>query len=416
MIYGLNKVRDEESRRQLARLLKTEGHRRAFAADDYSVVRNPAGVYPPFDIYPLPRPELQRLPGLDIILMDMDGTTTTTEVLCLHSLEESVRRMSGNPGLVLDKTRDYPHIIGNSTTRHVEYLMAEYRGSFDLSATKAAFLEAVAWTIRHSKDKGRQNEARTARDLFLYESPSAISDINEILLVRIGVEIYYQRYHFILSSIDKGEGDDLSAELTGGRPLIEPMEGIALFLVFIKGWLGEELDFIQEYFKLKPASFDKLRNIAGKFADHSTGVGLITSSTSYEASIVLSEVFRLIRKEISEWPISAARKKSILARFKSYGTYYDAVVTASDSSEIRLKPHRDLYSIALQRLAYKPGYIVLGLEDSESGILALRAAGVPYAVAVPFEHTRGHDLQAAWKVADGGARSVLFDDLLFLET
>lgn len=416
MIYGLNRIKDQELRQKISYLLKSEQYSQAFSTTDYSVVQNPVGVYPRFDIYPLPIPRLKLLPKLDIVLMDMDGTTTTTEVLCLHALETLVSKLSGDPDMVLDRVKDYPHIIGDSTTKHIEYLVAKYRASFSLSATKAAFLEAVSWNIKHAKDSDRKKEANATKKLFLAENPTEMSSMSQTLLLKIGIEIYYQRYHFILSSIDKGESDALSAALTDGQNLIEPMDGIAIFLVFIKGWLGDEIDFVQDYFGLSPTAFKKLKSVASKFADHETKVGLVTSSTSYEAAIVLSQVFVLIRKEISDWPISSVRKKDILAKFKSYTSYYDTVITASDSNEIRLKPHRDLYGIALRNLDCKPSDTVLGFEDSEPGILALRAAGISYAVAVPFEHTKGHDVKAAWKVAAAGAKSVLFDDLLYLES
>lgn len=52
------------------------------------------------------------------IVQDMDGTTT--ENLCLHSLETMVRRVTARltpaQWTGLDRARDYPHIIGNSTT------------------------------------------------------------------------------------------------------------------------------------------------------------------------------------------------------------------------------------------------------------------------------------------------------------
>lgn len=413
MIYGMNKLDDQDAKR-LTALLESENYRNAFAAEDYSVVQNPAGVYPSFDIYPLSAPTLHRLPRLDLILMDMDGTTTTTEVLCLHAMEIMVRKMSGDVEFALDRVKDYPHIIGNSTTKHTEYLMGKYRDSFDLAQVKTAFLDAAGWNIQHAQDTGRRIEAETTKKLFLARKVSKLSDIDDLLLVKIGIEIYYQRYHFILRSIAEGEGDDLSAELTGGRHLIEPMDGIALFLVLVKGWLGDELDFVKTLYDLKPPAFKKLQAAAAKFTNGGAKVGLVTSSIAYEASVVLAEVFRLVGKEVADWPISDARKQRILSSLESYDDYYDTVVTASDSNEMRLKPHRDLYSIALQRLAYKPGDIALGLEDSEPGILALRAAGIPYAAAVPFEHTLGHNLEAAWKVADG-AKAVLLDEFLYLD-
>jgi beta-phosphoglucomutase-like phosphatase (HAD superfamily) len=97
---------------------------------------------------------------------------------------------------------------------------------------------------------------------------------------------------------------------------------------------------------------------------------------------------------------------------RSPDAYYDAILTASDSSEIRLKPHRDLYSIALHRLGLSPDDFdaVLGLEDSESGLIAIRGAGIGLAVAVPFAQTRGHDLAAAAKINHGGLPELMFED------
>ena len=53
---------------------------------EFAVVANPAYIHPPYELYPLaPRitPPVARLAA---VVCDMDGTTTTTEPLCLHSL------------------------------------------------------------------------------------------------------------------------------------------------------------------------------------------------------------------------------------------------------------------------------------------------------------------------------------------
>jgi beta-phosphoglucomutase-like phosphatase (HAD superfamily) len=92
------------------------------------------------------------------------------------------------------------------------------------------------------------------------------------------------------------------------------------------------------------------------------------------------------------------------------------MITASDSSEIRLKPHRDLYSIALHRIGLGPEEFdqVIGFEDSESGTIAIRAAGVGCCVAVPFAETAGHDLSAASHIAKGGVPEAMLLEQLFL--
>ena len=96
--------------------------------------------------------------------------------------------------------------------------------------------------------------------------------------------------------------------------------------------------------------------------------------------------------------------------------FYDAVITATDSSEIRLKPHRDLYSIALHELGVYPEDFdrVAGFEDSESGTIAIRAAGIGLSCALPFAMTRGHHFQAATQVCPGGLPQVMLEKGLFL--
>lgn len=44
----------------------------------------------------------------------------------------------------------------------------------------------------------------------------------------------------------------------------------------------------------------------------------------------------------------------------------------------------------------------LGFEDSESGLLAIRASGIGRALGIPFEATKGHNLHAASTVLHGG--------------
>jgi beta-phosphoglucomutase-like phosphatase (HAD superfamily) len=74
--------------------------------------------------------------------------------------------------------------------------------------------------------------------------------------------------------------------------------------------------------------------------------------------------------------------------------------------------------MALHQLGLSPGQFgqVLGLEDSESGIVAIRAAGIALAVAVPFAQTLGHDLSAAARACPGGLPELMFEHKFFLKT
>ncbi len=58
----------------------------------------------------------------------------------------------------MDPVKDYPHIIGNSTTKHVEYLIKKYQKSFKQEDITKSFLYAAVWTIVYGKDAKRKEE------------------------------------------------------------------------------------------------------------------------------------------------------------------------------------------------------------------------------------------------------------------
>jgi hypothetical protein len=473
-------------------------------AGEVALVRNPSYIYSPIEVYPLAPKVTAPLKRLAGIVKDMDGTTTTTEPLCLHSLEWMVREITGRktagvwPGL--DHARDYPHIIGNSTTKHVEYLLLAYADAFDPSACLEAYLRAAAWTLSQGRDAGRRREvlanisalglegilsdaefralaglagsgdAAAGRSDAAVGRPDAAVGRSDAAAgangserppydpavvdafagraapahlpgfrvqtltdrVRAGVDIYYMRYHVILGDIADGRGAQRAAEVLGssGGRLIEPMPGVGAFLAAVKGWLGEDLGLFAEEMcahvrARNPAvGEDVLRGAPERLAAlgrylsrHPVPVAVVTSSISYEAEIVLGEVFSILRQQIENWPVAQAKKDALLPRFASPHALYDAMITASDSSEIRLKPHRDLYSIALHTMGLTHDDLpyVAGFEDSESGVTAIRAAGVGLSVAVPFADTAGHDLSAAACILPGQLPEALVVRNCFLE-
>lgn len=429
---------------------------------DYAVVRNPGYIFPPYELYPLAEKTPVPVDRLNGIVCDMDGTTTTTEPLCVHSLEFMIRKISGRPmgeqWTGLSPEQDYPHIIGNSTTKHVEYLIQTYEGTIVKREFLISLIEATLWTIIHGKDAQRKVEAREAlnrmglagmvageawADLLAKKPPlEALNAFAQTVadewmggftidtltdMVRGAIEVYYARYHQILEGIMQGKGEELAKELLGGGRMIAPMPGVALFLVAIKGWLSDEdaavvFDAVAGQEGNAPAA--GLEEARAKFAaavvrmrQAPLPIAIVTSSIRYEAEIVLGELFAVLREEIRQWPIDSAVREGLCARVASPAVYYDSIITASDSSEIRLKPHRDLYSMALHRLGLAPETFdkVLGLEDSESGVVAIRAAGVGLCVAVPLAQTMGHKLDAAMKISGRGLIELMFDDYFLLD-
>jgi len=437
-------------------------------ATELTVVKNPSYIFRPFDIYPLaPRINSPRS-KLAAIVKDMDGTTTTTEELCVHSLEFMVGKIcgleKGKSWSGLDKQNDLPHIIGNSTTKHVEYLLKTYEEKIDIEHLRKAYFYAVLWTLQQGKDPGRNQDVLSNlsifglhpllnRDFFKnfvsqkrFQSKEACKTVIAILeqypgaprlrdfhdKLRAAIDIYYWSYHQTLALISAGQSHVVSSGL--GKPsahLIEPMPGVGIFLATVKGWLGKELSLFGEelcaLLKQRPKAriskhemeqgLKRLEPLGRYFETNPLRIAVVTSSILYEAQIVLSEVFKVLSKQAETWNISPEKKDKILEGFSNYKKTYDAFITASDSSEIRLKPHPDLYSLALHRMGVSEAELehVIGFEDSESGTRAIRAAGVGLCVALPFPFTKGHDLSAASYILEGGLPEALVKYSLFLD-
>jgi len=435
---------------------------------EYAVIQNPAYIFPEIEISPLAKTIAEPADSLVAVVMDMDGTTTTTEEICIHSLEYMVRRitnrMDKNTWAGLDHVRDYPHIIGNSTTKHVEYLINTYKSFIDDKSLRSSFIQAALWTLLIGQDESRKRDVTEnvinlgignllSEKKFL-SLASSVPDAKEFEavvkaytkkysglintdsfenIVRAAIDIYYQRYHEILVEVTKGNADKLAKELLADKTkhLIEPLPGVGIFLAMVKGLLGDEIVnisdlLVKQYHQKNPAATDdfnlkqvskKLLRLSRMFEQNPLKVAVVTSSIYYEANIVLSEVFRVLLSEVKSWNISTQRKKKIIKVFSGYKNVYDGFVTASDSNEIRLKPHRDLYSIALHKLAISRDDFtrVVGFEDSESGTISIRTAGIGRCVAVPFAQTAGHNLHAAAFISYGGLPEVLLKHNLFIK-
>lgn len=432
--------------------------------NEFAVVNNPDYIFSPLELYPLAKKQKSPVKTISAFVMDMDGTTTTTETLCLYSLDRTIALMSGKKNdcpRILDKKLDYPHIIGNSTTKHVEFLIDKYQSGFKREKIISAFLFAAMWTIKFGKDSTRKKEVEQnlknyncyeitsdkyfARDsstigskcfsvslekALLKKYSRKFSSLTKNDLVKIGVDIYYQKYHQLLYFVVKNNRKELNVVLDENHErIIEPMPGVEVFLPLIKGMIHKDHDvyfnYLMDAYKRKSGKiFPKTKISSAKnnfiklcnhFEKHPAKVAVVTSSIYYEANIVLKELFRVISLQLRKMLPDKADK--VLLSFANHEKYYDAIITASDSSEIRLKPHRDLYSIALSALnvSKKDFGNVIGLEDSESGTIAIRAAGIGFSIAVPFNETSGHRFDAASHVLHGGLAELIFSKNCFIK-
>ncbi len=437
-------------------------------SNEFVFIKNPDFVHPEYEICPLAAKIDKPVEELKAIVMDMDGTTTTTEELCIHSLEFMIRKMSGklsdSEWIGLDHIEDYPHIIGNSTTKHVEYLINKYNSLLNSEEIKRAFIYSAVWTLKIGKDLKRKDEVllnlqnlnlsnildddfyknlQTKDGVFLeseksityfffskYSQNFTSSTLTD--LVKIGIDIYYQRYHEILEQIKNENSQQVSFDIFNDKDkhLIQPMPGVLIFLALIKGWLSEDFEnifeiLISEYEIKSGLKFEtsgkkqakaKLVELSKIFAANPLKVAIVTSSIQYEADIVMKEVFKVLRADIDNLNISKKTRELLQNKFSDYRNVYNAFVTASDSNEIRLKPHRDLYSIALHQLNISKNDFdkVVGFEDSESGTISIRAAGIGICVAVPFAQTAGHNLDAATYICKSGLPEALLNYNLFI--
>ncbi|MBN1917826.1 MAG: hypothetical protein JW889_07955 [Verrucomicrobia bacterium] len=457
---------------KLARYLDPDAAAAEFAAvieqvgaHEVAVVRNLDYVYSPVELYPL-APRI--LPPLDRVVayaVDMDGTSTTTEPLALHALEYMVRRYTGWmsphawPGL--DDEKDLPHVIGNSNFRHTEFLLGRY--PHDEAALRQGFIEALAWTLANMDDAQRVRDVRldaancglagllkdaafietTSKPIAYDTSAAAVEPFvarygaafctpTPSALVSAALDIYYTRYHHILGQMRQGRGDELARKLVhGSAHLVAPMPGYAIFVALIKGWLGQDASLLFEPLRdlllkderaaFTPEDIDALRprlaRLGRHFEQHPAKIALVTASIAYETHAVMHEVIRLAREEAHSWPLPDARKALLDERLADYHAVFDGFVCASDAHEARLKPHRDLYGIALYQMAVaKADYpYCVGIEDTEPGIISLRAAGIGCAVALPNRDTHRQDYAMASRIVHGGLPEVILVHNAFLD-
>jgi beta-phosphoglucomutase-like phosphatase (HAD superfamily) len=208
------------------------------------------------------------------------------------------------------------------------------------------------------------------------------------------------------------------------------MPGYDVFVPLIKGWLGPEIDALYEPLRAyllqhtelgrTPAQLDiwrpRLVRLAEHFRRSPAKLALVTASIAYETHACMKEVVHLMAEQVQRWPVPAARKDRLAERLADYRAVFDGFACASDVWEARLKPHRDLYSLALFQMSVpKPDYrFCVGLEDTEPGIISLRAAGVGCAIALPNRDTSRQDYSAAAEVIRGGLPELVLGRNLLL--
>ncbi|MGE5499508.1 MAG: hypothetical protein ACM3Q2_15615, partial [Syntrophothermus sp.] len=331
-------------------------------------------------------------------------------------------------------------------------------------AMKESYLHSVLWTLISGHNEERKDEASFSLDQFGLGEMLKDSKLHEFMLqkefskfnsnlitnyflhkygsqlsiknfddtVRAAAEIFFQHYHQMLELIKYGEGSNLAEEISGQSelPLVRPMPSIPLLFALAKGLLGEDVaylfDEMSQELKHKSSQVyrissqeearEKLVKLGKYFESHPLKLALVTSSGGYEADIILVELFNVISHEIRKWKIPQAKKEMLLEKFSDYKNIVNVFITGDKVSKIRPKPHRDLFSIALSRLGLPQSMFsqIVGFEDSENGIIALRASGIGLTAAVPVMRNSRHDLSAASFILQGGITEALLNYNLFM--
>jgi len=112
-----------------------------------------------------------------------------------------------------------------------------------------------------------------------------------------------------------------------------------------------------------------------------------TNSPDYDVKVILESMFRTMGMEVSPWE------------------FFDGFSTVSKVE--RSKPEPDVYLLAIDMAGVDPRHCVV-LEDSESGVLSARRAGIMRVLAVPHRYTMGQDFSEAFAVLSGLREALKF--------
>ncbi|MEI7812275.1 MAG: hypothetical protein WCJ01_07605 [Ignavibacteria bacterium] len=428
---------------------------------EFTVINNQADSYPAFELCPIAPKILTTQKHISAVLINLDGCTISTNRLKLNALEYVVRQVSGRfeteQWRGLDRIIDIPNILDEQHNNPVEYLIQRYHNFIKIDYFKRAYFHSVLWTLilgpdQERKDQTRHNlqllgcgemlnDAKLAEYTALKEFTKYNSNVitNYFLhkygrnlnihsfgnTVKAAEDIFYKRYFEILELIKLGEGHNLAEEILNEKDeyFVEPIAEVAVFFALIKGWLGEEVEtlFDQINNSLKVTDSQNYRisdieqvkrnliRLAKEFEADPARIAIVSSDTLYESTVIGTELLNLISTQVRLWKISDHKKNFIFDKLTDPQNIIDAIVTRGDINDIRLKPHRDLYSIALLKLGIPRTRFneVLGIENNENGIIALRSAGIGLCVALPDSKYNMQSVASAAYVVSGGYPEIM---------
>lgn len=423
---------------------------------EFAVVNNPENIFPAFEIYPLAPKITAKQKNISAVLLNMEGIFISTENLHLHSLEYMVRQFSGrfekSQWHGLDKIIDYPGLLGDSSTNPVEFLVQRYHNYIKPDFFAEAFMHSILWILILGHDESWKKKvytelamlgyseilndpklseyialkefnkynANVITNYFIHKYNPVINIQNFAQTVSAARFIYNRRYQEILEVIKLGEGANLAEEIfeTNDISFIRPNPGAALFLALCRGWLGDDVKYLFDdlgdslktlnsigyLISDKEAALDQLLKLSSRFEAHPLKTALVSSQNHYSTSILISESLNLLAAEVRKWKLPEARKSGILEKFSHFADVFDTIITKNDISPIRKKPHPDAYSIAITRLGFDRSRFneIIGIENSENGIISLRSSGIGLSLAFPPPKSQSLSFAHSVQILQGG--------------
>ena len=122
----------------------------------------------PSPLYTLREPAFT--PGVQAVLMDLDGTSVQSEEFWMWIIQRTVQQAAGRPDFSLEP-EDEPFVSGFSVSEHLQYCIDKYGLPVSLPEARRLYMEITRYEMKEIlQGRGRQSAFRPADGLrtFLY--------------------------------------------------------------------------------------------------------------------------------------------------------------------------------------------------------------------------------------------------------
>lgn len=146
-------------------------------------------------IYPLPDADFEG--PAEAVLMDLDGTSVHSEEFWIWVIQESTRRLLGDPKFELEH-EDLPHVSGHSVSEHLQYCIDKYCADKNVEEARRHYFDITHYELAEiAAGRGREGAFTPAPGLkeFLLELKR-----NDIRIGLVTSGLYEKAWPEILSA------------------------------------------------------------------------------------------------------------------------------------------------------------------------------------------------------------------------